>query len=205
MRYPRGPIESRNKHMMTCSFARRMLAPAIVAVFAAGCQVTSMPPLASAEARLLAAGYVKQSGYPQPSTGAGIYEARYTCVPPACAARGDVSYFSNVTSNPSSVPLEVRLRSGAIAPGSHRTNLHAAAQRTAEQDGRPPRRYLTARPFNENGAVGVVSTSVRASAMTGRPRYSHSRLTVSGDRLRIIVSGGDTDTQARRGLILGKE
>jgi hypothetical protein len=190
--------------MITRFSVFRFLGPALAAALAAGCQMTSMPPGASAESRLLAAGYVKQSGYPQPASGGGTYEARYTCVPPACAARGDVSYFTNVASTPSSVPLEGRLRSGDIDPGSHRTNLQAAARRTSERDGRAPRRYLSARQFNENGAVGVISTSVRAD-QSGRPRYSHSRMTVTGDRMRIIVSGGETDGQARRGLTLGRE
>jgi hypothetical protein len=188
------------KHINLVRFAR-MAAIAGLAALAAACQSVSQPPSLSAEARLLAAGYVRQPGYPRPFETSGTYDARYECAPPACSVKGSVSYFTNAGgSYASGRNFEDQFRSERNTSADLRQRLQAAADRRGNG-----RQYTGVRSISSADRTGFENSSIRRSPQTGEISYTRSRLVAQGGSMRITVSNGETDAQARRGLALGVE
>jgi hypothetical protein len=186
-------------HYQTVYSASRATAVAIAAGLLAACQTVGQPPAPSVENRLLAAGYVRDASYPRSLNPNASYDARYYCGPPACPVRGSVSYFTMQIVGPGdgrTAEERARTQTGA--------QLRSGLQLAADVRG-SGRRYISARNISTGDRVGGESSSISGSAATGRPSYTRNRMFLRGNTMRVVVSNGETDVQARRGLALGSE
>jgi hypothetical protein len=184
--------------MLSIRAAARFTTMSAAAALLAACQTIGQPPGGSAEMRLLAAGYVKDTRYPRSVNANTSYDARYSCAPPACPVRGSVSYFTSQIRSAAdgrSAEEQARTQGG----GETRQQL----QNAADQRG-SGRRYTGARNISSGGQVGAESSSV-TTRFDGQSSYTRSRSTFRGNTMRTVVSNGGTDAQARRGLALGTE